>query len=135
MYKYMGVKELWHSRLQCSGLYGTLIIFQGTETTCSILCHENITGYLKNHWTKHRHVCTHIDAFCMLIPNLGIKYTQTEFCKKKFRKIHQNKIIWLVVSISIQSVIVCVNMMKCCISDIVMYCFQIIFLWFMWECF
>ncbi len=33
---------------------------------------ENIIGYLKNHWTKHRHVCTHFDAFSMLIPNMYI---------------------------------------------------------------
>ncbi len=31
---------------------------------------ENITGYLKNHWTKHRHVCTHSEAFFMPIPNM-----------------------------------------------------------------
>ena len=35
------------------------------------LVHENTTGYLKNHWTKHRLVCTHFDdAFSMLIPNM-----------------------------------------------------------------
>ncbi len=30
----------------------------------------NTTGFLKNHWTKHRLVCTHFDAFSMLIPNM-----------------------------------------------------------------
>ncbi len=24
-------------------------------------------GYLKNHWTKHRLVCTHVDAFSKMI--------------------------------------------------------------------
>ncbi len=28
-------------------------------------------GYLDNYWTKHRHVCTHSDAYPMLIPNMG----------------------------------------------------------------
>ncbi len=36
------------------------------------LVYENITDYLKNHWTKHRLVCTHSDAFFMLIPNMYI---------------------------------------------------------------
>ncbi len=31
---------------------------------------ESTTGYLKNHWTNHRLVCTHYDAFSMLIPNM-----------------------------------------------------------------
>ncbi len=31
---------------------------------------ENITGYLKNHWTKHRLLCIHFDALRMLIPNM-----------------------------------------------------------------
>ncbi len=34
------------------------------------LVSENITSYLKNHWTKHRLICTHFDAFSMLIPNM-----------------------------------------------------------------
>ena len=37
------------------------------------LVHENTTSYLKNHWTKHRLVCTHFDAFFMLIPNMDMK--------------------------------------------------------------
>ncbi len=39
---------------------------------------ENITGYLKSHLTKYRHVCTHtrIDAFFMLIPNMGIQFNK-----------------------------------------------------------
>ena len=31
-----------------------------------------IIGYLKNHWTKHRLVCTHFDAFSMLNPNMDM---------------------------------------------------------------
>ena len=34
-------------------------------------CNENITGYLKNHWTKRGLACTHFDAFFMLISYLG----------------------------------------------------------------
>ncbi len=39
------------------------------------------TGYLKNHWTKHMLVCTHFDAFCMLIPNMDIKFKNSEIFK------------------------------------------------------
>ncbi len=31
--------------------------------------------YLKNHWTKHRLVCIHFDAFAMLILNLISKFS------------------------------------------------------------
>ncbi len=40
---------------------------------------ENITGYLKNHWTKHRLVCIHCDAFFTLIPNIDMIHTISEF--------------------------------------------------------
>ncbi len=43
------------------------------EVKCIV--YENITSSLKNHWTKHRHVCIHFDAFSMLIPNMDIKLT------------------------------------------------------------
>ncbi len=42
----------------------------------------NTTGYLKNHWTKHRLVCTHFDAFSMLIPNMGAKCNNFEIFKQ-----------------------------------------------------
>ncbi len=45
------------------------------------LVYENTTGYLKNHWTKRRHVCTHFDAFSMLIPNMDEKYNNSFFFK------------------------------------------------------
>ncbi len=35
-------------------------------------------GYLKNHWTKHRLVCTHFDSFFMLIPNMVTKFNKSE---------------------------------------------------------
>ncbi len=31
---------------------------------------KNALGYFKNHWTKHRLVCTHFDAFSMYISNM-----------------------------------------------------------------
>ncbi len=37
-----------------------------------IICLWHILGYLKNHWTQHRLVCAHIDAFYILLPNIGI---------------------------------------------------------------
>ena len=38
----------------------------------------NITGYLKNHWTISRLVCTHLDAFSMLIPSMDTKFMVLE---------------------------------------------------------
>ncbi len=35
------------------------------------LGYESISDHFKNHWTKHRLVCAHFDAFFMLIPNMG----------------------------------------------------------------
>ena len=35
---------------------------------------ENSTDYLKNNKTKHRHVCTHFDAFSIMIPTMGIQF-------------------------------------------------------------
>ena len=37
------------------------------------LVYEIITGYLKNHWTKYRHISIHFDPLPMLIPNTFIK--------------------------------------------------------------
>ncbi len=39
---------------------------------------ENIAGYLKNHWTKHRLVCTLSDTFFMLMPNIGMIFYNSE---------------------------------------------------------
>ena len=47
--------------------------------------YENITSYLKN--TKHRHVCTHFDAFCMLMPNMGMKCIISEIFENLMKKI------------------------------------------------
>ena len=47
---------------------------------------ENTTRYLKNHYTKHRLVCTHFDAFSMLMPDMEIIFNNSEIFKKKFKK-------------------------------------------------
>ena len=44
-----------------------------------ILYLNNIIRYMKNQWTKHRVVCTHSDAFSMLISNMGIISNNFEF--------------------------------------------------------
>ncbi len=43
------------------------------------LIYENLTGYLKNRYTKHRLVCTHSEAFFMLILNIGMSISNFEF--------------------------------------------------------
>ena len=45
------------------------------------------TGNLKNHWTKHRLVCTHLDAFFMLIPNMGIIFYNFDIFGKKWQNL------------------------------------------------
>ncbi len=40
--------------------------------------YEYTTGYLKNHWTKHRHVCTHFHAFSMTISNMSIMFNKSD---------------------------------------------------------
>ncbi len=61
-----------------TGLYTlhTIIIHISMERRC--LVYENITSYLKNHWTIHRHVCIHFDAFSILIPNMDTKCYNSE---------------------------------------------------------
>ncbi len=55
-------------------------MFQSMERC---LVYKNITGYLKNHWTRHRLVCTHFDEFSMLIPSMGtISYNSHNFILK-----------------------------------------------------
>ena len=44
---------------------------------------QNCWGYLKNHWTNTRLVCTHFNAFFLLNPNMIIKF---EFDIFKFWK-------------------------------------------------
>ena len=43
---------------------------------------ENITGYLKNHWTKHSLVWIHFNANSMLIPNMGMTFQNCEILKR-----------------------------------------------------
>ncbi len=44
-----------------------------TITTClKVFIYENITGYLKNHWTKHRLVCIYNDEFSMQLSDMGV---------------------------------------------------------------
>ena len=50
-----------------------------------------LQSYLLNHWTKHTIVCTHFDAFSMLLPKMNTKYliiseTFINFLKKKKKK-------------------------------------------------
>ncbi len=42
-------------------------------STNSLLKTITDQAYFKNHWTKHRLVCIHFDAFSMLIPNVSTK--------------------------------------------------------------
>ena len=35
---------------------------------------QNTTGYLKNHWTNTRLVCTHLNAFLMLNSNMVMTF-------------------------------------------------------------
>ena len=51
------------------------------------LVYENITSFLKNHWTKHRQVCTHFDPFSMLITNMDIIFYNSEIFDNFLRKI------------------------------------------------
>ncbi len=50
---------------------------------------KNITGYLKNHWTKRRLACTYSDSFLMLISNLDIIFYNSEFFKY-FLRMNEN---------------------------------------------
>ncbi len=50
---------------------------EGSQEKSGPVC-ENTTGYLKNHWTKHRLVCTHFNAFSMLILNMDAKCNNFE---------------------------------------------------------
>ena len=45
-----------------------------------VLYYENIADYLTNHWTKHRLVCIHFDAFSMLISNMDTTFDNSEIC-------------------------------------------------------
>ena len=42
------------------------------------LGYENITGCFKNHWTKHRLVCTHFAPVSKLIPNMGTFFNNSD---------------------------------------------------------
>ena len=44
-------------------------------------------GHFKNHLTKHRHVCTHFDAFSKLIPNMDMNFNNSGICYKIFDKL------------------------------------------------
>ncbi len=46
----------------------------------------NTTGYLKNHQTKHRHVCTHCYTSSMLILNMDTEYNNSKICERKKSK-------------------------------------------------
>ncbi len=51
----------------CKSQYATTV----DKSWCVYTCTKS---YLKNHLTKHRHVCTHSNAYFLLIPNMAIIY-------------------------------------------------------------
>ena len=57
---------------------------QWKEDDC--LVSENITGYIKNHWIKHKLVCTHFDPFSILIPNMSSLFDKMKFLTTFFGK-------------------------------------------------
>ena len=85
--------DLWPSNdlRYCVKLYQT---GKGLNTLCTnytlcqwkLSCLWKFTGYLKNHRTKHSHVCTHFDPFSMLIQNMNMKCNKLDF----FWKCYQN---------------------------------------------
>ena len=50
--------------------------------------YEKTIDYLKNHWTKHRLVCKHSDAFSIPIPNMGTILNNSEFFWKFSEKMN-----------------------------------------------
>ena len=59
--------------LRASALTGAASIQANISIERRFHVNENITGYLKNHLTKHRFVCTRFDAIYMLNSNMGMK--------------------------------------------------------------
>ncbi len=57
------------------------------------LVYENITDYLKNHWTKHRLVRTHFDAFSILIPNMGIIFNNSDIFSPVFKFSRKTEVV------------------------------------------
>ena len=55
------------------------------KTMFSLCNRGNITGYFKNHSTKHKLVCTHFDVFVMLNSNLDLKCNISEFFEKSHK--------------------------------------------------
>ncbi len=53
------------------------------ERSCLMM---KISDYLKNHWTKHRHVCTHFYAFSLPTPNKDMKCNISEFFENFMKK-------------------------------------------------
>ena len=46
---------------------------------------NHTSGYLKNHWTNTRLVCTHLNPFFMLNPNMTIKIWILKFFEKSLK--------------------------------------------------
>ncbi len=44
---------------------------------------ENITGYVKNRWNKHRLVCIHFDSFSMLFSNMSVIFYNSAISTKQ----------------------------------------------------
>ena len=67
-----------------------ILAWQDFQSLCGIrftgsirgIVYEDTTGYPKNHWTKHIHVCMRFDAFSTLISNMTILLNKSEIFGK-----------------------------------------------------
>ncbi len=46
------------------------LLFMLVQVLIRGVVHEIAMDHIKNHWTKHTLVCTHFDAFVILLPNV-----------------------------------------------------------------
>ena len=81
----------WQLNASTALMLCTLTIHLNGQIT--LLFFENITGFLKNHWTKQRLVCTHSAPFSMLITNMGKIFYNSEICWKCSDKIDMSTVI------------------------------------------
>ena len=43
---------------------------------------QNFNGYFTNYYANTRHVCTYLNAFSTVIPNMVMRFRNFEFCKQ-----------------------------------------------------
>ncbi len=72
--------------IQCPSFIILHAKFNGKKMSCLVFT-TNTTCNLKNHWTKHRHACTNLDAFSMLISNMITKFNISEIFKKVLKNL------------------------------------------------